>query len=184
MTQNTIKKSRTAHLPIILVVIMLGIEVFDFITPGFSLDRFGVLGWSVPGLMGIFTHSFLHVGFGHWFANAIPFVAMGYLLREHFTKVTIWGTIISGLLIWFIPLQPGIHLGASSLVFTFFGFLAYRGVVTRRWADMVITLITLVVYGGLFFSLLRLTPGISWEGHAFGFLTGLGLAKLLPEETA
>jgi membrane associated rhomboid family serine protease len=44
-------------------------------------------------------------------------------------------------------------------------------------------LTTLVLYGGLLFGVLPTRIGVSWQGHLFGFLAGVGAARLMfPEE--
>ena len=65
------------------------------------------------------------------------------------------------------------HIGASSLVFGYLGFLVLSTWFSRDWREAVIAVVAGLLYGGLVLTLLRNTPGISWHGHAFGFLGGI-----------
>jgi membrane associated rhomboid family serine protease len=41
-------------------------------------------------------------------------------------------------------------------------------------------MLVLFFYGGLIFGVLPGQPGVSWEGHLFGFIGGVLAAKQLP----
>ena len=59
-----------------LVAVMWAVEIIDLV-PGTPFDRWGIRPRTVRGLVGIPLAPFLHSGFGHLFANTIPFLVLG-----------------------------------------------------------------------------------------------------------
>ena len=74
---------------------------------------------------------------------------------------------------------PGQHIvGASGIVFGFFGYLALRTWFTddllRKIIYFAIGLFIFVTYGAsMIFGMLPQTNDISWQGHLFGFAGGI-----------
>lgn len=160
-----------------LTAFMWVLEGIDWVLRG-ALDAYAIIPRYVPGLRGIFFAPFLHYGFEHIGANTVPFLILGglVLLRglRTFVNVTVVVMLIGGIGVWLIG-APGFHLGASVLIFGYFGYLLLRGYFERRWPSIVLSVAVALVYGGLLLGVLPGQPGISWEGHLFGFVGG-GLA--------
>ena len=74
---------------------------------------------------------------------------------------------------WLSGKSNTIHIGASGIIFGLIGFMMFIGVFRREWIALIVSLAIFFCYGGLLLSLLVHQPGISWEGHFFGFLTGV-----------
>jgi membrane associated rhomboid family serine protease len=167
----------------VLIVVMWALEFADYMLGG-DLDHYGIQARNVDDLPQIFSAPFLHGGFGHLMANTVPFAVLGFLAAVRgfgkFLAANLLIIVVGGLGIWFIA-PPGTEtLGASILVFGYFGYLVGRGVFERNLADIVIALLVLVLYGGTM--LLGLIPGdqgISWQGHLFGLVGGVFAAWLL-----
>jgi len=157
------------------------LEAVDWLLGG-NLDQFGIIPRQVSGLWGIGAAPFLHVGFTHVATNTIPFLILGWfvLLRgpRTFMLVTLITLLVSGLGTWLIAPSASIHLGASGLVFGYFGYLLFRGYFERSWEAIVWSVFIAILYGGMLFGLFSHNPGISWQMHLFGFLGG-GLAAYL-----
>jgi membrane associated rhomboid family serine protease len=166
-----------------LVAIMWAIEVVDLVVLGGALDAYGIRPRTVDGLWGILLAPFLHGGLGHVAANTIPFVVLGWLvmLREtwHFFAVGVIVAVLGGLGVWLTAPAAGVHIGASGVVFGFFGFLLLAGWFERRFGTILVSLAVLVAYGGLIFGVLPGQVGISWQSHLFGFLAGVLAARVL-----
>lgn len=161
-----------------LVGIMWVIELFDFINPFWSTNVLGITPRSSWGLIAIFLSPFLHGSISHVLGNTIPFLLFGGMIMMHrsikdYVGITLLVTLISGLGIWLFGRTGSVHIGASGVVFGYFGFLLAIGYYERSFSSMFISLFVFILYGGLIFGVLPGQPGISWEGHLFGFLGGI-----------
>jgi len=160
------------------------IEVVDWLVMGGRLDAYGVRPRSIEGLLGIAFAPLLHGGFGHLLANTVPFVLLGFLVtarkRMDFWVVAAASALAAGLGTWAIGGAGTVHIGASGVVFGFLGFLMGRGIYERRAGTIVLSLVVTVLFGGMLTGVLpTVGPGISWEGHLFGWLGGLATARAL-----
>ncbi len=185
---NSISREVKAHVSILcgFVSIFWIAEFLDFFVFKGSLDRFGIIPHNLIGLRGILFAPFLHGGFGHLIANTIPFVVLGWfvMLQEtsDFWIVTILTMIVGGLGVWLFAVPGSIHIGASILIFGYLGFLLFRGYFQRNFVSIFLSVVVVFLYGGLVLGVLPSRPGISWQGHLFGFLGGVLAAKLIATE--
>lgn len=165
-----------------LVAIMWILEILDIFVFGGRLDIYGVLPRNIIGLRGILFMPFLHGGFPHLIANTIPFLTLGWfvMLREtsDFFIVSIVTMVVSGLGVWLIG-SPGLHIGASGVIFGYLGYLLLRGYFERNISSIFLSLIVGFFYGSLIWGVLPVQRGVSWEGHLFGFIGGVIAARLL-----
>jgi membrane associated rhomboid family serine protease len=184
--ENLSEISRTLRSQAIIlggfVVFIWLLEVIDWVLGG-NLDQFGILPRQVSGLWGIGAAPLLHFGFAHVAANTIPFLVLGWfvLLRgiKTFMLVTLITVLVSGFGTWLIAPSASIHLGASGIVFGYFGYLLARGYFERSWEAIVWSVVVALLYGGMLVGLFPNSMGISWQMHLFGFLGGALAAYLL-----
>jgi membrane associated rhomboid family serine protease len=73
--------------------------------------------------------------------------------------------------------RSAFHIGASGLVFGYFGFLVAVGLYERRIVSLAIASVTLFYYGGMIFGVLPVNSFVSWEGHLFGLVAGIVAAR-------
>jgi membrane associated rhomboid family serine protease len=165
------------------VALIWALEVVDLVIFGGGLDRFGIRPRSLVGLRGIPLAPFLHGGFGHLAANTGGLIMLGWfvMLRRtaHFFVVGAICTVVGGIGVWLIGASSSTHIGSSIVIFGFLGYLLLRGFFDRRWLVMAGSVAVGLLYGGALFGLLPGQPGVSWEGHLFGFLGGVLSARLL-----
>lgn len=152
------------------------LEIIDWVTPWWHMDYWGIHPLNIDGLRGIPFAPFLHADFAHLMANSLPFAFLGFLIivrsiREFFF-VTIITIIGGGLGIWFFGGINTIHIGSSILVFGYLGFLLASGIFERKLATIGRSMAVLFLYYSLLVGLFPSGPGISWQGHLFGFLAG------------
>jgi membrane associated rhomboid family serine protease len=163
-----------------LVAIMWGIEILDVNIFRHGLDSFGILPRNPIGLRGILFAPFLHGSFGHLEANTIPFLILGWLIMsesiEHFAIVSIICMVVGGFGTWAFGANA-FHIGASGVIFGYLGFLLARWYFDRRIGSALIALFVGSTYGGVLWGVLPSMPGVSWEGHLFGFIGGIVAAK-------
>lgn len=159
------------------------LEIVDLFFLRGALNAYGIRPRTISGLRGILFAPFLHGGLGHLIANTVPFLILGWfvMLREtsDFFVVTAITMLTSGLGVWLFASPYTIHIGASGLIFGYFGFLLLRGYFDRSLLSVVLSLIVGLLYGSLIWGVLPLQFGISWQGHLFGFIGGALAARLL-----
>ena len=159
------------------------LEVVDIFLGG-ALNRYGILPRNLIGLRGILFAPFLHGNFAHLIANTIPFLTLGWfvMLREtsDFFVVTGITMLVSGLGVWLFG-SAGLHIGASGVVFGYLGFLLARGYFERNIPSILLSVIVGFLYGGAIWGVLPTQPGVSWEGHLFGFVGGVIAASFLSQ---
>ena len=164
------------------VAFMWLIELVDILVFRQALNIYGILPRQIIGLRGIVFAPFLHGGLAHLIANSLPFLILGWfvMLQEtsDFFVVTGITMLVSGLGVWLFG-SPGLHIGASGVIFGYLGFLLLRGYFERNIPSILLSLIVGVLYGSTIWGVLPLQQGISWEGHLFGFIGGVVAARLL-----
>jgi membrane associated rhomboid family serine protease len=165
------------------VALIWALEVVDIFLGG-ALNRYGILPRNLIGLRGILFAPFLHGNFAHLIANTIPFLTLGWfvMLREtsDFFVVTGITMLVSGLGVWLFG-SAGLHIGASGVVFGYLGFLLARGYFERNIPSILLSVIVGFLYGGAIWGVLPTQPGVSWEGHLFGFIGGVIAARFLSQ---
>lgn len=170
-----------------MLAAMWVIEFFDFGTDG-SLEKYGVRAQEPSELPQIFTAPFLHDDFGHIMANSLPFLVLGFLAAVRgigkFAGANLIIILVGGLGVWFLGSTTAETLGASILVFGYFGYLLGRGVFERKLVDIVIAIVVVAIYGTMILGVLPNDPRISWQGHLFGMIGGVLGAWLLRRRTA
>ncbi|MEC5126773.1 rhomboid family intramembrane serine protease [Verrucomicrobiales bacterium BCK34] len=164
------------------VVIAWGLQIADLVTFSF-LDNFGIKPRTLSGLFGILAAPFLHGGFGHLLSNTLPFLMLGGIVliggRKLFVAISLFIIAIGGGALWTVGPGGTNHIGASLLIFGYLGFLLARGVVEKSTFWIVVSVIVLVLYGGMLAGVLPGQEGISWQGHLFGFIAGVIGARVL-----
>jgi membrane associated rhomboid family serine protease len=167
-----------------MVALMWILEILD-VALDHRLDRYGIEPREADGLDGVVTAPFLHVGFGHLIANTIPFVVMGVVIAFEgplrLLGVTAIVILVSGLGTWLIAPDNTIHLGASGVVFGYATYLIARGVFNRRFAEIAVGLVVVLIWGGALLGGLEPQRGISWQGHLFGAIGGVIAARVLSQ---
>lgn len=136
----------------------------------------------VSGLLGILSMPFLHGSLLHLISNTLPLIMFSILIslkgNKYFLKVTFLIVIISGIMLWLMG-REAYHIGASGLIFGYFGFLLLRMFYSPSITTIVISIGVLTLYGGIIFGILPQGGYISWEGHLFGLISGIAVAKMM-----
>jgi membrane associated rhomboid family serine protease len=159
-----------------IVLVFWGIWAIDALIDGWSARDYGIRPGQKLGLLGIPVAPFLHANKTHLIGNTLPFLVLGGLTlfsgRKQFIFVSAGATLVSGIAIWFLADKGNTHLGASSLIFGYLGFLLVRACLSRDLRSGAIALLAGFLYGGILLTLLHNQAGISWHGHAFGLAGG------------
>ena len=166
---------------VVLVAIMWGIELVNW-TLGHQLSQWGIVPRTVNGLAGVPLAPLLHGSVAHMASNTIPLLILGVLVALSGAGRLVGGTIViavlGGLGVWVIG-RAAVHVGASILIFGYFGYLVALAFYERSIRSAVLAVITLVLYSGLIWGVLPHERAISWEGHLCGFLAGVIAARIM-----
>jgi membrane associated rhomboid family serine protease len=142
-----------------------------------------VLPQHVSRLPEIFTAPFLHFSWQHIEGNTVPLFVLGALAAyrgiKKFLLATLIIAVVSGLAVWLFQSGNELTVGASGLIFGYFGYVLTRGFFDRNLVDIGVG----VVAGLLYWTILQVAipgnPGISWIGHLGGLLGGVLAAWVL-----
>jgi len=168
----------------LLFVMLIWIAFWMELRFDFKFLRWGIYPLKAEGLKGIVMSPFIHGSLKHLFNNSVPLFALSaalfYFYRNIRWKVLLWGTLFTGILTWIIA-RPAMHIGASGVVYMLAAFLFFKGIISKRFQLIAISLIVVFMYGGLLWYLFPIDPKISWEGHLSGFIVGIVLAFILKQ---
>ncbi len=146
-----------------------------------QLSEWGILPRTTRGLVGIPLSPILHGSFNHVLSNTIPFLVLGGLVglrgSQALMGVSLFVIAVGGVAVWLLG-RTAIHVGASGLVFGFFGYLVASGWYDRRPSSILVAIAVIVLYGGLLFGVLPTLSFVSWEAHLFGLIAGVLAARL------
>lgn len=161
------------------------IQAVNTVTAG-SLNRMlGLVPRELDGLIGVPMMPLLHGGIGHAAANTLPLLVLGGLLgltaprRVFAVSALVIG--LGGLAVWLFA-RPAVHVGASGLIFGWFGFLIARGLFERNLLNIAVAAGVAAVYGTMIWGVLPLQAAVSWEAHLFGAAAGVAAAGLLRKD--
>ena len=159
---------------LILVALIWIVEVVNLFL-GHRLVSWGILPRSFTGLIGIPLAPMLHGGFWHTVSNTVPLLILGALTlaggKRKFWETTVNVTLLSGALVWIFA-REAYHVGASGLVFGYFGVILARAYIERSITAIAIAIVTVMAYGGLLWGILPLRSYVSFESHLFGLIAG------------
>jgi len=164
-----------------LILLLWAIEYIDAaLIPEFPLGIFGIHPRRIFGLIGIPLMPFLHSDYGHVAGNTFGLIIFGITIiwqdRHEFWVVFIAVALVSGLGIWLMGESGSIHIGASGVVYGFFGYLLALGYFERSFSSIIRACILLFFFNGLLW-IDTTEVGISWEAHLFGLLSGIWVAS-------
>jgi membrane associated rhomboid family serine protease len=144
----------------------------------YHLDAsFGILPRSLGHLGDIFIAPFLHFSWDHIEGNSGPLFVFGLLAAyrgvTRFLGVTLLVAITSGLAVWFFQGNGQETVGASGLIFGYFGYVLARGLIDRNLIDALAAVVMALSYAYILTVAIPGTPGVSWIGHLGGLVGGL-----------
>ena len=164
--------------------IIWGLALFNHLQ-GDEFNRFGIYPRDLWGLFGVFTWVVLHADLAHLLINTTPLLFMGFFVALRgpmlFIKITLTIWIVAGLAVWIFG-RPAIHIGASGLVFGYFGFILAVAIYERSLLDLGVATVTMFYYGGMFFGILPAEAFVSWESHLFGLVSGVLAARVFGKD--
>jgi membrane associated rhomboid family serine protease len=167
----------------LLIAAMIAIHAFNAFVLGHAWDRFGIHPRRPEGLWGVPAAPFLHISNLHLWNNLVVLTMLGGMTalvggNARFVAATIFIALAGGALTWLFA-RSGSHIGASGLVFGYFGFLVGQGLFRQSLLSLAIAGAVTFVYGAnIFFGIFFPKGCTSWEAHLAGALAGLAYARL------
>mgnify|MGYP000092968245 CR=1 FL=1 len=148
---------------------------FDFVENGIFPRTFS-------GLQGVVFSPFIHANIDHLYNNSIPLLILLAALRYFYSRQSFevigFGIVISGLITWVIG-RDSYHIGASSLIYVLVSFIFLKGIQTKYYRLVALSLAVVLVYGSMVWYIFpKVEEKISWEGHLAGLITGFILSLM------
>ena len=140
-------------------------------------DTYGIVPRNLGHLGDIFIAPFLHFSWDHIEGNSGPLFVFGLLAAYRgvvkFLGVTVIVAVTSGMAIWLFQSGGELTVGASGLIFGYFGYVLARGLIDRNLIDALAAVVMALSYAYILTVALPGTPGVSWIGHLGGLIGGL-----------
>ena len=163
---------------------MIVVHVVNALLLGHAWDRHGIHPRVVDGLWpGVPAAPFLHVSNVHLMNNLVVLTVLGGMSGlvaggKRFLAATVFIILVGGALTWIFA-RSGSHIGASGLVFGYFGFLVGQGLFRQSLGTLIIAAAVTFFYGAnIFFGIVFPKGCTSWEAHLAGALAGVAYARL------
>jgi membrane associated rhomboid family serine protease len=188
MAAMTVHKLRDA------VVVMAGflaliwaLQVFNW-ADGYRLDAdFAIVPMHLSRLPDIFTAPFLHFSWQHIEGNSLPLFVLGVLAAyrslARFLVVSLIVLVTSGLAVWLFQSSSEPTVGASGVIFGYFGYVLVRGFLDRNMVDIFVGAVAGILYWTILQVAIPGTPGVSWIGHLGGLVGGVIAAWVVRTRT-
>jgi len=166
----------------VFLAVLWGLEIIDELLLFGMLDFLGVHPRTLFGLIGVAMAPLLHADLYHLLSNTGGFLLFGTVVlmwgRKEFWAVTAASWLIGGLGTWLIG-STGVHIGFSGVVFGYFGYVLMRGWYERKPLSVIVSILCAVFFGSLLAGAIPGLAGygISWEGHLFGLIGGVLVAR-------
>src|SRR5262245_13536809 len=170
-----------------VLVVIWAVQLANFADSYQLAQTYGMRARDVGSLPDILTAPFLHVSWSHIEGNSGPLFIFGFLAAYRgiakFAAVTVIVVLTSGLAAWFFESPGTVGVGASGVVFGYFGYIIVRGVFDRHVIDVLIGAVMALCFAYQFAVLLP-HEGIGWQAHIGGLVGGILAGWFLRERRA
>jgi membrane associated rhomboid family serine protease len=149
-------------------------------------QNYGIRARDAASLPDILTAPFLHISWAHIEGNSGPLFIFGFLAAYRgipkFLGVT--GVVLtSGLGAWLTQSGSVVGVGASGVVFGYFGYIMVRGIFDRHAIDLLIGAVMALSFAYQF-SVLLPQPGIGYQAHIGGLVGGVASGWIFRDRRA
>lgn len=181
---NIIKIQLQNNLPVLGIILLIPWLVYCFtICVTNKMLLLGIIPRRIYGLWGILCAPLLHANFNHLFFNSIPLVVLSAFILinglAYYLIVTLLITLLSGCAIWCLA-KKGLHIGASALITGYWSFLVANVYQQATPITLLLALLSIYYFAGIFLGIFPKEKGVSWQGHLFGLLAGIATSFIMP----
>lgn len=165
----------------IMSAFLVGIHIANAVLEGY-LFRFSLIPSNTSTLPYIFTSPFLHGSWAHLLNNLVGLCVFSTLclLRgvQFYLRSSFLIICITGILVWLFA-RPDSHIGASGWVFGLWSLSIATAWFDRRFINILIAAVVVLMYGGMIFGVLPGEAHVSFESHLFGAVAGVAVAYFM-----
>lgn len=170
--------------------IAIGFALISVLWFVFALQQLGFINSFVygnhphdpHGWRGILFSPFLHGSFEHLVSNTLPMLVLLTVLLNAYPRhaliVLVFVHLVSNTMVWAFAPEYTVHIGISGIIYGIASFLLASGVFRRDRTAMAIAFFVALLYGGMVAGFVP-QPGVSWQSHLFGAISGVVIAFFL-----
>jgi membrane associated rhomboid family serine protease len=148
---------------------------------------YGIVAHRPSRLADVLAAPFLHVNWQHLEGNSGPLFIFGFLAAyrgvKKFLGLTLLVALTSGAAVWLFERDHVVTVGASGVIFGYFGYVVLRGLFDRNLIDTLVGLVMGASFAYLLTTAVPGTPGVSWLAHLGGLVGGLAGAWLFRDRS-
>lgn len=175
---------RAVTLMVAVLALLWLVELVNTISGRWLTEAGGIRARDPGSLVDIVFSPFVHGNLEHLAGNALPLFSLGFIAAvpdiRRFLQMNVIVIVVGGFGVWLFSPANTVSVGASGLVFGYFGYLLLRGIVDRRPVDVVVSIGVALAYGYLMWHSIGFgVTNISWQGHICGLVGGMLAAFLL-----
>ena len=167
--------ARCAVTATLTVAALCLIEFIDRILQ-LELFRFGVYPRSLMELPNILTAPLLHGSWYHLISNSFTLLVLLTTMLYAYPRSALLALpfiyLGSGIGVWLFA-RESYHFGASGLNHGLMFYIFVSGILRRDRLSIALAMIVFFLYGGMIWTIFPQEPGISYESHFFGAVTGM-----------
>jgi membrane associated rhomboid family serine protease len=185
--EQIVEEARTAFFVMLgFLALLWVIQIFNW-ADSYHLDqRFGIVPRDLGHLGDIFLAPLLHFNWDHIESNSGPLFVFGFLAAyrgvRKFLMVTLVVAVTSGLAVWLFEHAHYDTVGASGLIFGYFGYVVFRGIFDRHLIDALVGVVMALCYAYLVSIAVPGAPnGVSWLAHLGGLVGGIASGWIFRE---
>ncbi|MEV6180314.1 rhomboid family intramembrane serine protease [Streptomyces sp. NPDC052015] len=176
--EQMIAEARKAFFVMFAFVAFVWLVQLANVAAEYDLSRdYGVVSREPGALPHVLSAPFLHWNWAHIESNSGPLFVFGFLAAyrgvARFLALSLLVAVTSGLTVWIFEQSAANTVGASGLVYGYFGYVVVRGLFDRHLIDSLIGVVMAASFAYLLTVAVPGTPGVSWLGHLGGLIGGL-----------
>jgi membrane associated rhomboid family serine protease len=176
--EQMIAEARKAFFVMFAFVAFVWLVQLANVAGEYDLSRdYGVVSREPGALPHVLSAPFLHWNWAHIESNSGPLFVFGFLAAyrgvARFLALSLLVAVTSGLTVWIFEQSAANTVGASGLVYGYFGYVVVRGLFDRHLIDSLIGVVMAASFAYLLTVAVPGTPGVSWLGHLGGLIGGL-----------
>jgi len=153
------------------------VQLANWAMDGQIAFQHGIVSRQASSLPNLLSAPFLHLNWQHLEGNSGPLFVFGFLAAyrgvRKFLGLTALLVLTSGMSVWLFERDHVVTVGASGVIFGYFGYVVLRGLFDRNLIDTLIGLVMGASFAYLLTTAIPGTPGVSWLGHLGGLVGGL-----------